>query len=46
MQDNLKKSNLRNSFRVTNTTPSYGGKDEPSEEKSEETSETTDNKEE
>ena len=31
-QDNLKKSNLRNSFRVTNTTPSYGGKDEPSEE--------------
>lgn len=32
MQDNLKKSNLRNSFRVTNTTPSYGGKDEPSEE--------------
>lgn len=32
MQDNLKKNNLRNSFRVTNTTPSYGGKDEPSEE--------------
>lgn len=31
-QDNLKKNNLRNSFRVTNTTPSYGGKDEPSEE--------------
>lgn len=32
VQDNLKKNNLRNSFRVTNTTPSYGGKDEPSEE--------------
>ena len=31
-QDNLKKNNLRKSFRVTNTTPSYGGKDEPSEE--------------
>ena len=31
-EDNLKKNNLRNSFRVTNTTPSYGGKDEPSEE--------------
>lgn len=31
-QDNINKNNLRNSFRVTNTTPSYGGKDEPSEE--------------
>lgn len=31
-EDNRKKNNVRNSFRVTNTTPSYGGKDEPSEE--------------
>lgn len=31
-EDNRKKNNVKNSFRVTNTTPSYGGKDEPSEE--------------
>lgn len=32
LEDNRKKNNVRNSFRVTNPTPSYGGKDEPSEE--------------
>lgn len=31
-EDALKKRNVQNSLRVTNTTPSYGGKDEPSDE--------------
>ncbi len=31
-QNNTKKNRVRNSFRVTNTSPSYGGKDIPSEE--------------
>ena len=31
-QDARKQSNVRKSFRVTNPSPSYGGKDEPSEE--------------
>ena len=31
-QNNYKKSRVRGSFAVTNTTPSYGGKDEPNEE--------------
>ena len=30
-QNNRKKSEVRSSFAVTNTTPSYGGKDEPNE---------------
>lgn len=31
-QNNYKKNRVRGSFAVTNTTPSYGGKDEPNEE--------------
>lgn len=31
-ENNKKRNRVRNSFAVTNTTPSYGGKDEPSEE--------------
>jgi hypothetical protein len=31
-EDSKKKRNVKNSLKVTNTTPSYGGKDEPSDE--------------
>ena len=31
-EDSRKKRNVKNSLKVTNTTPSYGGKDEPSDE--------------